>query len=116
MLKHILTLILLTISLTTQAATLVCDWMPWSPDGSDVNKADVVQYSSDGGQTWTDFNIETADEQTTFRIHEPFDTTSVIDWTVRAYNTQWGRESAHVPFTWGGEGPIVAPAGFQIVP
>lgn len=116
MLKHILAITLLTFALTSQASTLICDWMPWSPDGSDVSKADVVQYSSDGGQTWTNFNIETDVDQTTFRISEPFDTTATVDWTVRAYNTQWGRESAHVPFTWGGVGPIVAPTGFQIVP
>lgn len=104
------------LSVSASAATLVCDWMPFSPDGSDINKADSVQYSSDGGETWNDFNLEASGDNSTFRISEPFDTTQSVDWTVRAYNSVWARESAHVPFTWGGEGPIPAPMGIRVIP
>jgi len=116
LLKFAFFLSLLSFAAIAGAATLVCDWMPYSTDGQDYNKADLVQFSDDGGSTWTDFNVEVSADTEMFRVSEPFDPTQPVDWTVRAYNSVWSRESAHVPFTWGGEGPIVAPSGWQVVP
>ena len=99
-----------------QAATLVCDWLPYSEGGADYNTPDAIEYSADGGTTWSDFVVEINADRTMFRMHEPFDPIGEVDWLIRAKNTYWGRYSATAPFTWGGEGPLTVPAGFSVIP